>query len=627
MQLRGMLQCFLVIFFVFLCPFAPALCEPTNCVFDSNVDGDIDGQDLVNFLNMFKAESLHDFGREFGRNDVSVGVGPKLITARIDFTAIDEVLFDFPLALHLSSSSGFTGFDASRIFDELQNDSSKLLVTDAADNKLFTEIEYWNAAEKKALLHVRVPRISARTPTELKILYGAGLPDNSEYIGETGSVQAQAVWDDNFRAVYHLARDPSGGSNSIPDSTSYANHATAQGGMSSRDMVDGYAGKGLDFDGVNDSLKVIHHKSLVLSTFSIGALFKLDALSELQQVVSKDRGWEDTVDYYNCNYELRIENHTARFRFEDEFGAGVALSSKQELSVNHWYYIFVTFDETDRRFKMYINGELDNSKISPRLPNILNTQPLRIARAWTNRQEWEGPVNGIIDELRISMDVKSAAWARAESACLFDDLIIYSRDADGDGLSDYEELNLYGTNPYRPDTDQDGVDDGDEVDYWGYFWSQDSDHDGIINLLDADSDGDGLSDGQELNLYGTDPLKQDTDRDGIDDGDERDYWAEDWNQDDDADGQINLLDPDADDDGIADGKGDEDFDGLADWWEIYHFGHLDQGKDDDIDKDGYSNYFEFKFHTTPTNANEKPESGTFFKYDAMGRIKAVLTIR
>ncbi|MCF7860138.1 thrombospondin type 3 repeat-containing protein [Patescibacteria group bacterium] len=36
-------------------------------------------------------------------------------------------------------------------------------------------------------------------------------------------------------------------------------------------------------------------------------------------------------------------------------------------------------------------------------------------------------------------------------------------DSDFDGLSDYEEVRVYGTNPLNPDTDGDGYTDGDEV--------------------------------------------------------------------------------------------------------------------------------------------------------------------
>lgn len=45
-------------------------------------------------------------------------------------------------------------------------------------------------------------------------------------------------------------------------------------------------------------------------------------------------------------------------------------------------------------------------------------------------------------------------------------LIIYrlqNIDTDGDGLSDYDEIYIYGTSPYLVDTDSDGISDYDEV--------------------------------------------------------------------------------------------------------------------------------------------------------------------
>jgi len=38
-----------------------------------------------------------------------------------------------------------------------------------------------------------------------------------------------------------------------------------------------------------------------------------------------------------------------------------------------------------------------------------------------------------------------------------------TKDTDGDGLSDYDEINVYHTSPYLEDTDGDGVSDGQEV--------------------------------------------------------------------------------------------------------------------------------------------------------------------
>ena len=100
--------------------------------------------------------------------------------------------------------------------------------------------------------------------------------------------------------------------------------------------------------------------------------------------------------------------------------------------------------------------------------------------------------------------------------------------------------------------------------------TSDSDKDGIPDVIeaiacsdayDADSDDDGLQDGlEDSNLNGikdekeTDPCQPDSDFDGINDYDERMFWGDDWNKDYDGDGLINILDSDADDDGVKDGR-------------------------------------------------------------------------
>lgn len=87
------------------------------------------------------------------------------------------------------------------------------------------------------------------------------------------------------------------------------------------------------------------------------------------------------------------------------------------------------------------------------------------------------------------------------------DLQIITFDRDLDGLNDYEEENVYHTDPNNPDTDGDGLNDYDEV----YVYSTDP--------LRADPDDDGLNDYEEI-FYGTDPFNWDTDGDGFSDGEE-----------------------------------------------------------------------------------------------------------
>ena len=70
-------------------------------------------------------------------------------------------------------------------------------------------------------------------------------------------------------------------------------------------------------------------------------------------------------------------------------------------------------------------------------------------------------------------------------------------DTDVDGLTDVQEITTYGTNPYQRDTDGDGIADKEEADFWGANWNADPDHDGLNNLLDPDADNDGIKDGVE----------------------------------------------------------------------------------------------------------------------------------
>ena len=140
-----------------------------------------------------------------------------------------------------------------------------------------------------------------------------------------------------------------------------------------------------------------------------------------------------------------------------------------------------------------------------------------------------------------------------------------SRDTDGDGLSDTEELRT-GSDPthFDNDADRDGLTNAEEIagqasfngattvfgvtkrdnfdsdgdlfdDYWEakYFGTKVdpndpakpiNDNPATPTVIEGDYDSDGLSNYQEL-VYGTDPNKADTDDDGVSDKDEAEYGS------------------------------------------------------------------------------------------------------
>jgi hypothetical protein len=208
-------------------------------------------------------------------------------------------------------------------------------------------------------------------------------------------------------------------------------------------------------------------------------------------------------------------------------------------------------------------------------------------------------------------------------------------DGDNDGLTKQEEDAL-GTSDDDADSDDDGVIDGEEPSY-----ANDTDGDGLINVLDPDSDNDGLFDGTELGrttagpdtdttrgnfvpdtdpATRTDPLDPDTDRGGVKDG------AEDANRNGDVDsGETDPLSQpddgtpaDSDNDGLTDAQEaalgsnpndpDTDDDGILDGSEWNPSADTDRdGKinvlDPDSDNDGLFDGTERGVATAPTGTD------------------------
>ncbi|MDX9893777.1 MAG: thrombospondin type 3 repeat-containing protein [Patescibacteria group bacterium] len=70
----------------------------------------------------------------------------------------------------------------------------------------------------------------------------------------------------------------------------------------------------------------------------------------------------------------------------------------------------------------------------------------------------------INDYFQIKTDSGANAIALNQQASQDQDLLgLKTKDTDLDGLSDYDELNLYFTSPYLPDTDSDGIRDDQEI--------------------------------------------------------------------------------------------------------------------------------------------------------------------
>ena len=108
---------------------------------------------------------------------------------------------------------------------------------------------------------------------------------------------------------------------------------------------------------------------------------------------------------------------------------------------------------------------------------------------------WDGedsyhPYSSAFDSLN---NIIMAGWSRSITTGNYDMCFArFGKDSDMEGLSDYQEINLYNTNPDKDDTDNDGLTDYEEVKIYN------------TNPNNPDTDGDGSNDEYEI-LNGFDP--------------------------------------------------------------------------------------------------------------------------
>ncbi|WP_210448011.1 hypothetical protein, partial [Vibrio crassostreae] len=215
-------------------------------------------------------------------------------------------------------------------------------------------------------------------------------------------------------------------------------------------------------------------------------------------------------------------------------------------------------------------------------------------------------------------------------------------DADGDGLSNIDEITIYHTNPASDDSDGDLLNDGIEVESgWDPTLansdleqqsSGDSDGDGLSNyeeailgtsLTNADTDGDSYSDYTEV-LQGSDPFDShsilpvtDSDNDGLFDIFELQYWG--------SIASNQTGSGDADNDGLTNLQeqvlttnpmlADSDGDGVSDIYEVTHgWDAIDGaiptgGLLGDADGDNLTNQQELMNHETDPNRKDTDLDG------------------
>jgi len=308
---------------------------------------------------------------------------------RIDIQTanLDANLTDFPLYVkldadgHVGAKARADGFDIRFT----ANDGQTLLKY---------ERESWAVAGGKATADFWVKVSLATTGTYIFIYYGnLGAPD-----GQDG----EAVWDANFKAVYHM-KDAT--TSTILDSTGNDNDG-AKTAANEPIEADGKIAKGQDFDGTNDYITIPDDDTLDfpnsgLGDLTFGCFYKGGALTTGWRRFL-DKTWAGAPTYGYCmTFYLGELVVTCGTRI---------IYTGYMLPDLLWHHIVVSFDR-DGNATTYVDGSpVDYEDITALASSDLrSTFPLSMGT--NGGAEFS---DATLDEVRVSAGLRTAAWIKFE---------------------------------------------------------------------------------------------------------------------------------------------------------------------------------------------------------------------
>jgi hypothetical protein len=358
----------------------------------------------------------------------------------IDHNKIDANLVNFPILVHLSTSSGLNNSDVSVVFDELQSDNNRkkiAVTTSDGETQCFVEIGYWSDSDEQAALWVKVPNVSSTTDTTLYLYYDHTHVDNTAYVGDVGSTPGQNVWDSNYVSVFHLTESSNGTAGEFKDSTS--NHNDGQGGGSGKNPTRVINELGLPCqltDGVNDYILLPYVSGYsVLNTGDLTVEFMTSP-----HTLNHDRDWRSLTGKWDATqgaewwFELYDLEYTPRPQWISFYVAshsGLDAGGNNQtgnIAVDQWVSCAATAHCTDAQHGIeyvYVDGVHNGAQATWESYNTTYIDvggAIYIGNRTSGGSEW---VNARFYEYRISKITRSQAWINASNYSNKDNLLTF----------------------------------------------------------------------------------------------------------------------------------------------------------------------------------------------------------
>jgi len=174
----------------------------------------------------------YNYVKEIVIQETRIPDGPNLSNFPFLFQVTDP---DLRLAAHGGHVENSNGYDIQ-------------FYLNPCDTKLDHQLEYYDPFTGQVSAWVRIPLLPTSVDLSIYLYYG------NDTVSVSGSVSS--VWDADYSGVWHFSDDPSGSAPQILDGTAGSHHGTANGGMNGASLVNGIAGRALQFDEINDYIRV-----------------------------------------------------------------------------------------------------------------------------------------------------------------------------------------------------------------------------------------------------------------------------------------------------------------------------------------------------------------------------------
>ena len=283
------------------------------------------------------------------------------------------------------------------------SDGNDFRFEDLAQSALEYQIETYDSDTGILTAWVKLPTLYAQSDNHFYLFYGL----------EGASDGSSTLFDDSYESVWHLVEDGDGTEDEYEDVAS-TNHGQGGGGTSAY-VPDSVAGKFSlcgDFDG-NDFIQIADGDSLTTTDdFTISAWVKPDTIYTDQCVFSRGH-----IDGEGNSWTLALGySVTGKFFFhvqttdggDPETWTTNTLNSDSDVTADTWQHIAAVW-ESGVGMTIYLNGVEDGSKEIAATTLVADS-----GQNWIGK--WNGGylMRGLIDEVRLSGDAKTADWINAQ---------------------------------------------------------------------------------------------------------------------------------------------------------------------------------------------------------------------